>query len=291
MTLRTLMFSAIVLASPVRRSPAPSGPTRCRRPCGTQRRDRMGRHRPAGDPRSGGAAIGRHLRDPPHDGAPRRLRRGRGHRRRLAAVRREDRRPARRRRPRRGGDRGLPHGAAPHRRGATWSAFDQAYTTYLAALPGGDSSRRRRPRRPAGRGRDAGAARQRRLRQRRALRVQHGAAADRRVHAGHRAARPGPTSAQPVDAKVGGITPFTLKRADVFRPDGPDPLESKALRPRLRRDARLRTRRQHRAVGRTDRRRLVLGREPLPALEPQPDGAGAGPRPEHAEARPGSSRW
>jgi hypothetical protein len=37
----------------------------------------------------------------------------------------------------------------------------------------------------------------------------------------------GPGSAQPVDAKVGGITPFTLKRADVFRPDGPEALESK----------------------------------------------------------------
>ena len=37
-----------------------------------------------------------------------------------------------------------------------------------------------------------------------------------------------PTSAQPVDVKVGGITPFTLKHAAAFRPDGPDPLDSKA---------------------------------------------------------------
>jgi len=36
-----------------------------------------------------------------------------------------------------------------------------------------------------------------------------------------------PGAAQPVDVKAGGITPFTLKRADVFRPSGPEPLESK----------------------------------------------------------------
>jgi hypothetical protein len=37
-----------------------------------------------------------------------------------------------------------------------------------------------------------------------------------------------PTSPQPVDAKVAGITPFTLKHAAVFRPGGPHALESKA---------------------------------------------------------------
>ena len=37
-----------------------------------------------------------------------------------------------------------------------------------------------------------------------------------------------PTAPQPVDAKVGGITPFTLPHAAVFRPGGPDALESKA---------------------------------------------------------------
>jgi hypothetical protein len=35
-------------------------------------------------------------------------------------------------------------------------------------------------------------------------------------------------AAQPVDAKVGGIAPFTLKDAAMFRPDGPAALESKA---------------------------------------------------------------
>ena len=38
----------------------------------------------------------------------------------------------------------------------------------------------------------------------------------------------GPGAPQPVDVKVGGITPFTLKDAAVFRPGGPDALESKA---------------------------------------------------------------
>jgi hypothetical protein len=37
----------------------------------------------------------------------------------------------------------------------------------------------------------------------------------------------GPGAPQPVDAKAGGITPFTLKDAAVFRPDGPDPLHSR----------------------------------------------------------------
>jgi hypothetical protein len=37
----------------------------------------------------------------------------------------------------------------------------------------------------------------------------------------------GPGAAQPVDVKAGGITPFTLKHAAVFRPDGPEPLASK----------------------------------------------------------------
>ncbi len=37
----------------------------------------------------------------------------------------------------------------------------------------------------------------------------------------------GPGAPQPVDAKVGGITPFTLKHAAVFRPAGPQPLSSK----------------------------------------------------------------
>ena len=54
---------------------------------------------------------------------------------------------------------------------------------------------------------------------------------------------------------------------------GPARLEG--LRARLRRDARLRRGRQHRPLARADRRRLVLGREPVRALEPQSDGAGA----------------
>lgn len=37
-----------------------------------------------------------------------------------------------------------------------------------------------------------------------------------------------PGAAQPVDAKVGGIAPFTLRDAAMFRPDGPAALESKA---------------------------------------------------------------
>ncbi len=36
-----------------------------------------------------------------------------------------------------------------------------------------------------------------------------------------------PGTPQPADAKVGGITPFTLPHAAVFRPDGPEPLDSK----------------------------------------------------------------
>lgn len=35
------------------------------------------------------------------------------------------------------------------------------------------------------------------------------------------------TTAQPVDAKVGGITPFTLRKASALRPRGPLPLESR----------------------------------------------------------------
>ena len=38
----------------------------------------------------------------------------------------------------------------------------------------------------------------------------------------------GPTSAQPVDVKLGQIAPFTMRRASQFRPDGPDPLTSVA---------------------------------------------------------------
>jgi hypothetical protein len=38
----------------------------------------------------------------------------------------------------------------------------------------------------------------------------------------------GPGAAQPVDVNVGGIAPFTLKDAAVFRPAGPDPLASKS---------------------------------------------------------------
>jgi len=36
------------------------------------------------------------------------------------------------------------------------------------------------------------------------------------------------SAAQPAAATIGGITPFTLARADVFRPDGPHPSESRA---------------------------------------------------------------
>jgi hypothetical protein len=35
-----------------------------------------------------------------------------------------------------------------------------------------------------------------------------------------------PGAAQPVDAKVGGITPFTARTVNAFRTDGPDPLQS-----------------------------------------------------------------
>ena len=38
----------------------------------------------------------------------------------------------------------------------------------------------------------------------------------------------GPGSPQPVDAKVGQITPFTFSNARRYRPDGPDPLTSEA---------------------------------------------------------------
>ena len=83
-----------------------------------------------------------------------------------------------------------------------------------------------------------------------------------------------PTSPQPVDVKVGGILPFTVRNIDAFRTDGPAPLESAVYAPRLCRDARLRPRRQHAALARGDRHRLLLVGEPLRPLEPQPARAG-----------------
>ena len=118
--------------------------------------------------------------------------------------------------------------ARPRIAAAHLATFDQAYTTYIAEPARRRRRHRRRPRRPAGGGRDAGAARQRRVHQRRALRVQRDA--DRRSASSCPTpdARPRRPSAQPVDVKVGGITPFTLKHAAVFRPGGPDALDSKA---------------------------------------------------------------
>ena len=213
MKLRTLMFSAVVLAGPAR---AMAGPTRQ-----PERRDRMGRHRPAGDPRPGGAAIGRHLRDPAHDGAPRGLRRGRRHRRRLAAVRREDRR------------RSPAPTSAPRSRPPPISP---ARPRVARSPPRGvRSGLHHVSRQPAGRagvvegvrvGQQAAAAML-------ALRANDGFA---NVVPYECSAMPPPIGefvpdtgcptgaerAQPVDAKVGGITPFTLKHADVVPARRPD---------------------------------------------------------------------
>ena len=134
--------------------------------------------------------------------------------------------------------------ARPRIAAAHLAAFDQAYTTYLAALPA-----ERAVTEGVRVGQQAAAAML-------ALRANDGFA---NVVPYECSAVPPPIgefvpdtgcptgagAPQPVDAKVGGITPFTLKRADAFRPDGPNALESKALRARLRRDARLRRRRQH----------------------------------------------
>jgi hypothetical protein len=117
--------------------------------------------------------------------------------------------------------------ARPRIAAANLAAFDQAYTAYLAALPGGDSVVE-------------------------GVRVGQQAAdamLARRANDGFAnivlyecsmvpppigefvpdtGCPTAPGAAQPVDAKVGQIQPFTLKRADVFRPDGPNAPESKA---------------------------------------------------------------
>lgn len=117
--------------------------------------------------------------------------------------------------------------ARPRIAAANLVAFDQAYAAYLAALPSGDDLTE-----GVRVGQLASAAML-------ALRANDGFAnivlyecsmvpppvGEFTPDAG---CPTGPGSAQPVDAKVGGITPFTLKRADMFRPDGPDPLDSKA---------------------------------------------------------------
>ena len=68
--------------------------------------------------------------------------------------------------------------ARPRIAAAHLATFDQAYSDVRREPAGGRCRHRRRPRRPAGGGRDAGAARQRRVHQRGALRVQRDA--DRR---------------------------------------------------------------------------------------------------------------
>lgn len=116
--------------------------------------------------------------------------------------------------------------ARPRIAAAHLVAFDQAYTTYLAALPGGDSVVD-----GVRVGQQASAAML-------ALRANDGFAnvvlyecsmvpppiGEFTPDTGCPTA---PGAPQPVDVKAGGIAPFTLKRADVFRPGGPDPLESK----------------------------------------------------------------
>jgi hypothetical protein len=116
--------------------------------------------------------------------------------------------------------------ARPRIAAAHTAAFDQAYTAYLAGLPSGDA-------RTEGVrvGQQASAAML-------ALRADDGFA-NVVLYECSMVPPPigefepdsgcpnGPATAQPVDAKVGRIKPFTLKRADVFRPDGPDPLESR----------------------------------------------------------------
>jgi hypothetical protein len=116
--------------------------------------------------------------------------------------------------------------ARPRIAAAHLAAFDQAYTSYLAALPGGDTVVE-----GVRVGQQASAAML-------ALRANDGFA---NVVLYECSMVPPPVgeftpdtgcptaigAPQPVDVKAGGITPFTLKRADVFRPDGPDPLESR----------------------------------------------------------------
>ncbi len=117
--------------------------------------------------------------------------------------------------------------ARPRIAAAHLAAFDQAYATYLAALPAGDAVTE-----GVRVGQQASAAML-------ALRANDGFGA---IVPYECSAVPtpigeftpdsgcptGPGSVQPVDAKVGGITPFTLKHAAIFRPDGPNDPESKA---------------------------------------------------------------
>ena len=225
-TLRILMFSAIV--SPARRAPSPA-PSRPRAAAHardrSERRRRVGRDRPAGDHRSGGAAIAGtseilhtmvHLAV--YDA--------------VVAIEGGSRPFAAKITATRGADVSAAVATAayltarPRIAAANLVAFDQAYTSYLAALPGGDSIVE-----GVRVGQQASAALL-------ALRANDGFA-NVVLYECSMVPPPigeftpdsgcptGPTSAQPVDAKVGGITPFTLKRADVFRPDGPDPLESR----------------------------------------------------------------
>jgi hypothetical protein len=117
--------------------------------------------------------------------------------------------------------------ARPRIAAAHLTAFDQAYTTYVAGLPADDAVTE-----GVRVGQQAAAAML-------ALRANDGftsvvpyecsgtptAIGEFVPDTGCPAA---PTAAQPVDVKVGGITPFTLKHAAVFRPRGPEPLDSKA---------------------------------------------------------------
>ena len=59
-----------------------------------------------------------------------------------------------------------------------------------------------------------------------------------------------PTSPQPVDVKVGGILPFTVRNIDAFRTDGPAPLESAVYARDFAETRDYRPRRQHAALAR-----------------------------------------
>jgi hypothetical protein len=117
--------------------------------------------------------------------------------------------------------------ARPRIAAAHLATFEQAYTSYLAALPGGDTVIE-----GVRVGQQASAAML-------ALRANDGFTnvvlyecsmvpppiGEFEPDAGCPTAAGAP---QPVDVKAGQITPFTLKRADIFRPDGPNAPESKA---------------------------------------------------------------
>ena len=212
-------------------------------------------------------------RDPSHDGAPPSTTRS-WRSRAARGPSREDHRRA-------GADVRAAVATAPtSRRGpaspaAHWWRSTRP-TPLLTALPGGDAIVE-----GVRVGQQASAAMlrcgPRRLRQHRALRVQH-VPPPMGVHAD--AGCPPRRCAAAGGRQGRRLTPFTLPRADVFRPTGPT-----RSRQALRRDF-LETRDSAESPARyvrpTDRRRLVLGREPVRALEPQPDGL-ATARPERAK--------